>query len=139
MDKKPVLKVTAFGTHILTGNYVHPHTDQCRLIRRYTGPCTLEIKLGCVVRMVVDSILPHAECGPNDHSKDAPPFINNLILDGVQFRWYLQDLGHQWTDLDETLGVYRVHPDIMQRHIFDFRFRPQTGSGLFLETGSSYH
>ena len=32
-------------------------------------------KLGCVVRMVVDSILPHAECGPNDHRKDAPPFI----------------------------------------------------------------
>ena len=23
-------------------------------------------KLGCVVRMVVDSILPHAECRPND-------------------------------------------------------------------------
>ena len=32
-------------------------------------------KLGCVVRMVVDSILPHAECGPNDHRKDAPPFM----------------------------------------------------------------
>ena len=29
-------------------------------------------KLGCVVRMVVDSILPHAESGPNDHRKDAP-------------------------------------------------------------------
>ena len=33
--------------------------------------------LGCVVRMVVDSILPDAECGPNDHRKDAPPFINS--------------------------------------------------------------
>ena len=35
-------------------------------------------KLGCVVSMVVVSmvaILPHAECGPNDHRKDAPPFI----------------------------------------------------------------
>ena len=31
-------------------------------------------KLGCVVRMVVDSILPHAESGPNDHRKDALPF-----------------------------------------------------------------
>ena len=31
-------------------------------------------KLGCVVRMVVDSILSHAECGLNDHRKDAPPF-----------------------------------------------------------------
>ena len=34
-------------------------------------------KLGCVVRMVVHSILPHAECGPNDHRKDAPPFIGD--------------------------------------------------------------
>ena len=32
-------------------------------------------KLGCVVRMVVGSILPYAECGSNDHRKDAPPFI----------------------------------------------------------------
>ena len=31
-------------------------------------------KLGCVVRMIVGSILPTAECGPNDHRKDAPPF-----------------------------------------------------------------
>ena len=29
-------------------------------------------KLGCVVRMVVDSILPHAESGPNDYREDAP-------------------------------------------------------------------
>ena len=27
-----------------------------------------------MVRIVVDSILPHAECGSNDHRKDAPPF-----------------------------------------------------------------
>ena len=33
-------------------------------------------KLGCVVRMVVDFTLPHAESGPNDHRKDAPPFIS---------------------------------------------------------------
>ena len=32
------------------------------------------VKLGCVVRMVVDSILPLAESGPNDHRKDALPF-----------------------------------------------------------------
>ena len=31
-------------------------------------------KLGCVVRMVVDSMLFHATKGPNDHRKDAPPF-----------------------------------------------------------------
>ena len=27
------------------------------------------------------------------------------------------------TDLDETLGMYRVDPEIMQRHIFNFRSR----------------
>ena len=31
-------------------------------------------KLGRVVNMVVNSILPHAECGLNDHQKDAFPF-----------------------------------------------------------------
>ena len=37
-----------------------------------------ENKLGCVVRMVVDTILSHAKCGPNDHRKDAPLFIIEL-------------------------------------------------------------
>ena len=37
--------------------------------------------LGCVVRMVVVSMLPHAECGPNDHRKDAPPFRNPKALE----------------------------------------------------------
>ena len=32
-------------------------------------------ELGCVVRMVVDSMLLHAESGPNDHRKEAPRFI----------------------------------------------------------------
>ena len=32
-------------------------------------------KLGCVVRMVVDTILPHAESGPNDHRKDASRLV----------------------------------------------------------------
>ena len=36
-------------------------------------------KLGCVVRMVVDSVLPHAESGPNDHRKDASLFISGLL------------------------------------------------------------
>ena len=31
-------------------------------------------KLECVVKMVVGYMLPHAESGPNDHQKDAPPF-----------------------------------------------------------------
>ena len=37
-------------------------------------------KLGCMVRMVVDPILPHAECGPNDHRKDASQFTINLKI-----------------------------------------------------------
>ena len=31
-------------------------------------------KLGCVVKMVVESILPHVESGPNDHRKAASQF-----------------------------------------------------------------
>ena len=36
-------------------------------------------KLGYVVMMVVDSILPHAESGPNDHRKDALP-LNSVNI-----------------------------------------------------------
>ena len=35
-------------------------------------------KLGCVVRMAVDSILPHVESGPNDHRKEAPQFTKKV-------------------------------------------------------------
>ena len=51
--------------------------------------------------------------------------------DGVHFRCAKLLLGHPWTDLDETLGMYRVDLEIMQRGIFNFRFRPWTGSGAF--------
>ena len=30
------------------------------------------------------------------------------------------------------MKVYRVDPELVQRHIFDLRFEPQTGSELFL-------
>ena len=40
-------------------------------------------------------------------------------------------LEHLLTDFDETFWVYRVGPELVQRHIFDFRFYPQTGSELF--------
>ena len=46
------------------------------MILNYVASMT---ELGCVVRMVVDSILLHAEYGPNDHRKDAPPFIRRSI------------------------------------------------------------
>ena len=53
-------------------------------------------------------------------------------------------LEHQLTDFDETFGVYRVGPELVQRHIFNFRFRLQTGNWLvfrkpevpIIETGS---
>ena len=32
-------------------------------------------KLGCASPKVVDSIVPHAEFGPNGHREDAPDFI----------------------------------------------------------------
>ena len=41
---------------------------------------------------------------------------------------YFQDLGHPSTDLHETLGMYRIHPEIMQRHISDFRPEVKTGN-----------
>ena len=50
----------------------------------------------------------------DDHTSESDQ--KSESLDGVHFRCATQDLRHQWTDLDETLGVYRVHPDIMQRH-----------------------
>ena len=34
----------------------------------------LHCELVCVVKMVVDSILPHVESEPNDHQKEAPSF-----------------------------------------------------------------
>ena len=40
---------------------------------------------------------------------------------------YLRDA---LTDWDETLRVYRVHPNLVQRHIFNFRSGSQTGNGL---------
>ena len=51
----------------------------------------------------------------------------------MAFILYLPDslLGHLWTDFDQTFGVYRVDSELVKRHIFDFRFHPQTGSELF--------
>ena len=43
-----------------------------KLVKRSVTAGLMNSKLGCVVRMVVDSILPHVESGPNDHRQDAP-------------------------------------------------------------------
>ena len=46
--------------------------------------------------MVVDSILPHAECGPNDHRKDAPRLYLNAMARVNQnfklFDWAVVDV-----------------------------------------------
>ena len=55
-------------------------------------------KLGCVVRMVIDSILLHAESRPNDHRKDAPLFTYWKALLGVVF-------GHKWVRPPDQLQV----------------------------------
>ena len=42
--------------------------------------------------MVVESILPHAKSGPNDHRKDAPPFsLEESYHWFNQFRFYNDD------------------------------------------------
>ena len=40
-------------------------------------------KIECVVRLVVDSILPHAELGPNDHRKYESPFRTRPNNDNI--------------------------------------------------------
>ena len=44
-------------------------------------------------------------------------------LDGVHFRCGNKNLGHPWTDSDETVRVYRVDLETMQGYIFNFRSR----------------
>ena len=39
-----------------------------------------------------------------------------------------ENLINPWPELNETLGLYRVDSEIMQRHIFDFRLQPQAES-----------
>ena len=36
-------------------------------------------KAECVFRMAVDSMLPHAEFGPNDHREDSPTLVATSI------------------------------------------------------------
>ena len=50
------------------GQKMRPKSKSLRLVFNLT-------KVGCVSPMVVVSIVPHAEFGPNDHMEDAPYFI----------------------------------------------------------------
>ena len=56
----------------------------------------LVCKLGCAVRMVVDSILTHAECEPNDHRKDAPPFNPKCICNSNAVVFSSTNLRNIW-------------------------------------------
>ena len=75
-----ICKAPADSEHdfYLTGNRSYPNNVdivsalfKSRIQFRYTqfeqDVRDVNNKLGCVVRMVIDSILPHAESGPNDH------------------------------------------------------------------------
>ena len=53
-----------------------------------------------MVRKVIDSILPHAEFGRNDHRKDAPPFIRGYTLDS--------NAGPPITRTDSMISVFRM-------------------------------
>ena len=61
----------------------------------------------------------------------------NLELEKVlYYRWRFlcvtdSLLGPPLTDFIETLRVYGADPELVQRHTFDFRFQPRTGSELF--------
>ena len=67
----------------------------------FSGNIKNFIKLGCVVRMVVDSILLHAGSGPNDHLKDASLFtkwkISSVMLFWLPVIHYLF-LTRRWVD-----------------------------------------
>ena len=91
------------------------------------GKCRWPYKLGCLVRMVVDSILPHAVSGPNDHRKDAPPFI---IWPN---EWMLFDYFKDLMDVAMFLGRMSQFADGYFGHLFYFLalFIP---SMLFLRT-----
>ena len=68
-------------------------------------------KLGCMVRKVIDSILPHAEFGRNDHRKDAPPFIRGYTLDS--------NAGPPITRTDSLISVFRMCPAASGRGLCD--------------------
>ena len=63
-----------YGTHLYKREYEYIMLTTRNRLRLEN------CKLGCVVRMVVYSILLHAESGRNDHRKDAPLFIPSLII-----------------------------------------------------------
>ena len=55
-------------------------------------PYIIKPKLSCVVTIVVDSILLHAECKPNDHRKDALQFIIQAIYSLYYIVYIIQDI-----------------------------------------------
>ena len=66
-------------------------------------------KLGCVVRMAVDSILPHAESGPNDHRKDAHQFteiLQKLLWAKNRIPEYRLAQAHSCQVQKDDLGAY---------------------------------
>ena len=69
-------------------------------------------KLGCVVRMAVDSILPQVECEQNGHRKDAPRL--GLTLKN----WYRQQSPYEMLFHNFSLGPLNLHISGPRRHKF---------------------
>ena len=74
-------------------------------------------KLGCVVRMVVESILPHAKFEPNDHRKDAPLFIHTLVSNEI-WVWHL----YQGDDDNGTLFTEEEY-EAYKKKVFPLRLK----------------
>ena len=68
-------------------------------------------KLGCVERMVVDSKLPRAEFGPNDHRKDAPSFRPRFEGQYDNFRTdHKLAVLVRWSTLHSSYNCNEYHP-----------------------------
>ena len=78
---------------------------------------TLDNKLGYVVRMVVDSILPHAESGPNDHRKVATRFKSNKLKKGKI--WILTGSGPEIGNFNNIHSLWQnEHKIIVLLYLF---------------------
>ena len=79
-------------------------------------------KLGFVVRMVADSILPNAECGPNDYRKVAPPFRtkDTRSLSEIRSLTYLPVTKDELARVTKNLFLLEHFKDNDSFRCFDF-------------------
>ena len=104
-----------------------------------------------MVRMVVDSVLPHAESGSNAHRKDAPPFslffndplfllqviqlllrvfVEGNLLNGGQISFYL---------IFAEIRVPRTRSRALEQNEYQERGRPVSGPWIPCWSGSLWN